>query len=99
MPLYAGTVLIPVSVLIGILGNVVLPYLGFSTVRVPAGALLPLAGWIIPVLGLVMIAPPDGDVLVPAGGGPEYVYYALVLLGGAAGVTTFVRSAGAVRVR
>jgi hypothetical protein len=110
VPLYAGSWLVPISVLLGVVGNIVLPRSGFALVRVPSGALAPVLGWLVAVLVPIIIARPEGDIHVAGGGGQQWVLYALLVFGGLAGFTTFVRSSaaapstartssGAVRVR
>ena len=90
VPLYAGSVLVPLSAVLAVLGNLALPRLGFATIRMPAGALIPVLSWLVPVLALVVIARPEGDILVAGGGAQQWNYYAMVLLGGGAGFGSFV---------
>src|SRR5256885_1765000 len=98
VPLYVGSVLIPVVVPLAIAGNLLLPYLGRALVPSGAGALAPVAAWLVPVLVLALFPRPEGDVLVPGGGGLQWTFYGLLLGGCAAGFVSIVLSAGPPRV-
>lgn len=88
--LYAGSLIMPVSVAVAILGNVVLPRLAFGLTRSVAAAAAPFVAWLV-VLFIVGLMPrPEGDVVVPGAGAPEYVYFATLLCGIIAGAITLV---------
>lgn len=99
VPLYVGSVLVPVVVLFAIGGNVLLPYLGRTLVPTSAGTLAPFLSWLIPVLGLALFPRPEGDVLVPGGGGQQWTFYGLLLGGCVAGFISIVLTAGPPRQR
>ena len=90
VPLYVGSVILPIVALFAVAGNVLLPVLGRILVATEAGALAPLICWLLPVLGLSLIARPEGDVLVAGEGGQQYVFYAVLFGGCLAGVLTVV---------
>lgn len=85
-PLRWGTVLVPVSVLLAVLGNVVLVGLarhGLGSNRIGLGV---LAAWIVPVFVIGLLPRPEGDVIVPGGGGEQWVYFGTLFVGAAAGL-------------
>ncbi len=92
VPLYAGSVIIPVAVLLAVLTNFVLPRLARGLVPSAAAAIAPFLLWLVVVLGLSVITRPEGDVLLP-GGSLQWVSYGLLLGGGLAGVIGVVTSA------
>jgi len=85
IPLRISTVLVPVTVVLAIVGNTVLPRLSRALTGTTAGALPPLAGWVL-VVAVASTNRPEGDVLLPGGGSLEYVSYGLMLLGLLSGV-------------
>lgn len=90
VPLRVGTVMAPVSVLCAVVGNVALPRAGRVFAAHTGVLVAPFLCWLVPVIVLAMTSRPEGDVLIPAGGGDQWVFYAMLLLGGAAGVVTVV---------
>jgi hypothetical protein len=95
VPLYVGSVIVPVSVVAAVVSNIGLPWLGFVTVRVPAGALIPVVSWLVPVFGLIAVSRPEGDILVSGVGAQEWNYYVMILLGCFTGMAAFIRSTAA----
>ncbi len=91
IPLYVGSVLVPVVIVFAILGNVLLPLGAHSVVRATGAAVLPFVSWLVPVLVLPLFPRSDGDVLVLGGGAQQWTFYGVVLLGCAAGFGTIVR--------
>lgn len=91
VPLYAGTVIVPVSVVLAVGGNVLFPVLARRLVPRTAAALVPLLAWLVAIIWFGVVTRPEGDVILPgAPRGAEVVTY-LVLLGGAlAGTVTVV---------
>jgi hypothetical protein len=84
-PLYWGSVLVPVAVVLAAAGNVALPIL----------AALPFVLWLIVVVGLGS-SRPEGDVLLPAGKGAQpWVTYGMLLAGALAGGITLATQIGA----
>lgn len=96
VPLYAGTVVVPVAVVAAVVGNVVLPRLSRSLVpRTFAGA-APFAAWLVVVVGFGVFGRPEGDVILPGGGpgGVVFVTYGVLLGGTLAGAVTLVTMPG-----
>jgi hypothetical protein len=94
VPYYVGTVIMPVSVVAAILGNVLLPRMARALVPRTLAAALPFLAWLVVVVGFGVLARPEGDVILP--GNPhavEYVVYGMLLCGGVAGTVTVVASA------
>lgn len=94
VPFYLGTVIAPVSVVGGVVGNVVLPRMARALVPRTLVAALPFLVWLVVVIGFGVVARPEGDVILP--GAPhavEWVVYGLLLGGGLAGTVTVVMSA------
>jgi hypothetical protein len=90
VPLYIGSVPFPIVVPIAIGGNLLLPRVGRTLVPSGAGALAPVLSWVAPVLVLALFPRPEGDVLVPGGGGAEWTFYGLLLGGCVAGFASIV---------
>jgi hypothetical protein len=99
VPLYVGSVLVPVVVLFAVVGNLLLPRLGRTLVPSGAGAMAPFLCWLLPVLVLALIARPEGDVLVQGGGGQQWTFWGLLLGGCAAGFATVITTAPPPRTR
>jgi hypothetical protein len=87
---YAGTVIIPVTILAAVGGNIVLPWLGLRAVGRMAGAVLPVVCWLIPTLVLTMYSRPEGDLFVIAEYQQQYAFYGLLIAGATAGFATVV---------
>jgi hypothetical protein len=88
--LYAGSVVVPVSVALAIVGNVALPRLAFGlTGTIPAAA-APFVVWLAVLFTFGLVPRPEGDVIVPGRGAPEYVYFAALVGGIIAGTVTLV---------
>jgi hypothetical protein len=89
-PLYWGSVLVPVSVVLAAASNVCLPVLARRFGRSGFAAALPFVVWLITVIAL-SITRPEGDVLLPGGkAGQLWVTYGMVLAGGVAGSLTLM---------
>jgi hypothetical protein len=92
VPLYAGTVIVPVSVLLALVGNAVLPRLARALVPRTGASLAPLAVWVLVMLGLLM-GRPEGDVAFP--GTPaaaEWTFYGTLFGGVLVGLATVALS-------
>ena len=90
VPLYAGSTIMPVAVLLAIAANVVLPRLAHvarADARPPPRC--PFVGWLVVVLGFAFVTRPEGDVILP-GGSLQWVTYGVLLGGAAAGTVTLV---------
>jgi hypothetical protein len=92
VPVYIGSVLVPATVLFGLVTNVALPRLARVAVPSTAAAVLPFLIWLITVVWLAMTPRAEGDVLVRAGVGEQWVFYGLLLGGTIAGTTAVVFS-------
>lgn len=89
VPVYLGSVLAPFTVAAALLGGIALPLLGRAAAGT-AGSMLPVLFWLVTLVGLALVPRPEGDVLVLGGNGQEYVFYAVLLVGAAAGFGTVV---------
>lgn len=90
IPLYAGSIVVPVVVAGALVGNVVLPMMARGLVGSTAGALVPFLTWLVVVLIFGVLFPrPEGDVLLP-GGSLTWVSYGVLLGGTLAGTLTIV---------
>jgi hypothetical protein len=87
---YAGTVIVPVTILAAVVGNVLLPWLGRRAVGRTAGAVLPVVCWLVPTLVLTMYNRPEGDLFVIAEYQQQYAFYGLLIAGATAGFVTVV---------
>jgi hypothetical protein len=97
-PLYLGSVLLPVAILVAVATNGVLPVLARALGGNTAAATAPLIVWIAVVLAL-SLPRPEGDVLLPGGkGGQLAVSYGVVLVGVLAGVVAVALSGSRGRV-
>jgi hypothetical protein len=96
VPLHVGTVIAPVAVLLALATNIALPQLARTLVESTAATLLPFVFWLIVVVYIGVVTRPEGDVVLPGGGGAEELVAYGVLLGGAlAGTVTVVLSTNA----
>lgn len=91
VPTYAGSVIVPLAVVLGIASNVALPLLARWIGGSTGGAALPVVAWMVVLLALASITRPEGDVLLP-GGTLQWVTYGLLLGGALAGAATVVLS-------
>jgi hypothetical protein len=90
IPLRAGSILIPVTLLFAIGGNMALPRLARVLLDTTAAMVSAFLAWLLPMLILSLMPRPEGDVLVRGGGGEQWVYYGVLLGGAVAGVATIV---------
>jgi hypothetical protein len=91
VPLYWGSVIFPIAVVLAIAGNIVLPRMAGALVPSTGAALAPFLGWLIVVVGFGVVSRPEGDVILPgAPGSLEFVTYGLLLGGALAGTVTVV---------
>jgi hypothetical protein len=91
VPLYSGATLVPIAALLAVVGNVVLPRL--AHVLVPSGlaTAAPFVVWLVVVFAIGLTARPEGDVILPGGGGAvQWNGYAVVFGGAVAGVLAVV---------
>jgi Family of unknown function (DUF6113) len=91
VPLYAGSALVPVTIVLALVSNAALPWMARTLVPSTLAALAPFAAWLVVVLGFGTIGRPEGDVILP--GAPsslEFVTYGVLLGGALAGTATVV---------
>ena len=93
VPIRIGTVLVPVAVVLAIGTNILLPYLSHQLANSVPAALPPVIAWIVSVAALSSTRP-EGDVLLPGGGGVQFVSYGVLLGGLLAGLLTVALIAG-----
>jgi len=98
-PFRVGAALVPVSVLIALVANVVLPVLAGRLIGAGWAAALPWLCWFVTVVALGMTPRAEGDVLLPGGGAQEWVSLATVFVGAIAGVATLAWLSGALDLR
>jgi len=92
VPLYAGSVIVPVSVLLAVAGSVALPRMARALVPRTGASLVPLLAWLAVMLGL-LIGRPEGDVAFP--GAPtsaELTFYGTLFGGVLAGLAAVALS-------
>jgi hypothetical protein len=99
IPLYLGSVIFPITVLIAIIGNVLLPHLVHSLVDWRWAIAAPFIGWLVAVIALSYFNANGGTVLVPGYGQAQYVGLALIFIGTLAGFIGVVREFGRLKAR
>jgi hypothetical protein len=83
VPYYVGSTIVPIAVLLAIASNIALPRLARGLIPTTSAMAAPFVTWLIVMIGFGVIARPEGDVILPGGGGGlQWVTYG-VLLGGA----------------
>lgn len=91
VPLYIGSTIFPITIVVAVLANVALPRLAHALVPRTGAALTPFLAWLIVVVGFGVVSRPEGDVILPgAPGSLEAVTYAVLLCGALAGTATVV---------
>jgi hypothetical protein len=91
VPVYVGSVIVPVAVVLAVAGNILLPRLARALIPTMTAALAPFAAWLVVMVGFGVLARPEGDVIMP--GSPSsavYVTYAVLLGGALVGTVTLV---------
>jgi hypothetical protein len=99
VPLYSGSTLVPVTVLLAVASNVLLPRLSRALVPSTIAAVLPFLLWLVVIFAIGLSPRPEGDVVLPGGGGVQWVSYGVVVGGFVAGVVTVVQTASSPRSR
>lgn len=97
IPLYLGSHIFPLCVLIAVLVNVALPIMVRATVDWSWAIWLPIVCWIVVAFALGFTNASHGSVLVPGYGDGEYVGLALYFVGTLAGFISVMRELGSVR--
>ena len=80
LPLRVGGVLVPVSVVAAVAGNLLLVSAALRVSGSKVVALLPAASWLVVVVA-AMVRRPEGDLLLVGGGAAGIVNTAFLLLG------------------
>ena len=88
--LYAGSIVMPVSVGLAIVGNVALPRLAFGLTGSIIAAGAPFVTWLVVLFTVGLLPRPEGDIIVPGAGAPEFVYFATLFGGIIAGAVMLV---------
>jgi hypothetical protein len=99
IPLYIGSVIFPITVLIAVVGNVLLPHLVHSLADWKWAISAPFIGWLVAVIALSYFNNSSGTVLVPGYGQGQYVGLALFFIGTLAGFIGVVRELGRLKAR
>lgn len=86
VPLYAGTVIVPVAAVLALAGNLAFPRLARALVPTTFASVIPLLAWLA-VMFVLMSSRPEGDVVFPGKPGAVVaVFYATVFGGVLAGI-------------
>jgi hypothetical protein len=92
VPLYAGTVVVPVAVVLALAGNLALPRLARALVPRTAATVAPVLAWLA-VMFVFLAGRPEGDVAFPGSpAGAEWVFYGTLFGGVLAGIAAVVTS-------
>src|SRR5262249_37659978 len=87
-PLYWGSAIIPVCIVLAVAANVGLPLLVRQLGGPPLAAAVPFVMWLVTVL-VLGVSRPEGDVLLPGGNGAQsWVTYGMFAAGALAGGIT-----------
>lgn len=89
-PLYLGSVIFPVTVLLALASNLALPRLAFVLAPRVAAPLLPFLAWLAVVIVFGLTGRPEGDVILSGAGAQSYVGYGVMLCGALAGTASIV---------
>jgi hypothetical protein len=92
VPLYAGSVLIPVAVAVAVVTNIALPRLARGLVATTPATVAPFLSWLVTVIVVGVMPRPEGDVVLPGGSGLQWVSYGVLLGGALTGTLTTVLS-------
>lgn len=93
VPLYAGSMIVPVAVAMALVTNVALPRLARALTATTVAAVLPFVSWLAVVVVIGVTPRPEGDVVLPGGHGAlPWVSYGVLLGGALAGTVTVVLS-------
>ena len=99
VPLYWGSWIFPIAILLALVSNVLFPWLASSLVPRTSAVLAPFVGWLVVVVGFGVVSRPEGDVILPgAPGNLEFVTYGVLLGGALAGTMTVVLASPPKRV-
>lgn len=91
VPLYIGSVIAPIAVLLAIMTTAGLPRLADALISTAPARLAPFVTWLLVMIVFGVLTRPEGDVILP--GAPraaEYVTYGVLLGGALVGTVTIV---------
>jgi hypothetical protein len=94
VPLYIGSIIFPLTLLLAAVGNIALPRLVSVLHDSGIAIALPSILWVTTVFGIGTVNTSGGDVLVPGGGNDQYVSLGLLFGGTLACVIGTVRANG-----
>jgi hypothetical protein len=80
LPLRVGGVLVPVSVVVAVVGNLLLPAAALRWSGSRLVAVLPALAWLVVAVG-AMVRRPEGDLVMTGGGATGVVNLAFLMLG------------------
>lgn len=90
VPLYAGSVIVPVAVVLSIAGNLAFPRMARALVPTTAASVVPLLAWLAVML-VLLAGRPEGDLAFPGRPlGAEWTFYGTLFGGALAGVLAVV---------
>jgi hypothetical protein len=92
VPIYVGTIPVPVAVVLAVLSNIAFPRIAYRIAPRGLAALAPFACWLVVIFIFGIVARPEGDVILPGGSSVQYVSYGVMLGGALAGTLTVVLS-------
>jgi hypothetical protein len=96
LPLRVGGVLVPLSVLVAVVGNLLLPAAAFRLSGSRLVAVLPAVTWLVVAMG-AMVRRPEGDLVMTGGGASGVVNLAFLMLGVLAAAFSVGRVLGGAR--
>jgi len=80
LPLRVGGVLVPVSVVVAVVGNLLLPTTALRWSGSRLVAVLPALAWLVVAVG-AMVRRPEGDLVMTGGGAAGVVNLAFLMIG------------------
>jgi hypothetical protein len=80
LPLRVGGVLVPVSVVVAVVGNLLLPAAALRWSGSRLVAVLPALAWLVVAVG-AMVRRPEGDLVMTGGGATGVVNLAFLMIG------------------
>jgi hypothetical protein len=91
IPLHIGRYVLPITVVVAVIGNYLLPRFSHRMLASSWAVLLPIAAWVVAAIALGFTNTSRGSVIVPGGGSDEYVGLALFFGGTLAGAIGVIR--------
>lgn len=91
VPLYAGATILPAAVLVAVVLNVVLPLVARGISPRAGVVVAPFVCWLLAVIVIGLYPRPEGDVILPGGGGAlQWTGYGVLFGGVLAGTLAVV---------